>query len=189
MIDAERPRDPDEVDPPPVRADSREEVEEFFGAAPVCAGILAWGTYHVVLQEAETPVQAAEFCGDLPLFVSVAVTFSRGVYSLLEDESLEAQYVWASRYLLPPFNLGFGVYAAALLLNELRAGRNAAGGLVLLGWSVLPAAWTLFRFGRWCTNSFRGEGAVVDPHRGDGDFRSSRPGASGRETQPHEDKP
>ena len=88
------------------------------------------------------------FVGGVLVTVSAALNTAYWGYRLTGSEALAAEYGGAIRYVLRPFNVLFGLYAAALLLAELRAGRNPAGGFALTLWAVGPAVISLSRLGR-----------------------------------------
>ena len=117
------------------------------GLATVGATFGAVVLYCWVLAALQVDAGGAEVLGGALVLFSTALNVGRWGYRLTGDEALEKEYAGAAGF-VTLFNVLFGAYAVSVLLVELRAGRDPAGGFVLTAWSGGPAVVSLFRFGR-----------------------------------------
>ncbi|QDT15671.1 hypothetical protein [Alienimonas californiensis] len=101
-------------------------LENFIGILAVfCAGAAVIG-YVAALRALGAQFGPANFVGGALVTISAAVNVAYWGYRLTGSTALAADYERGLKYLLAPFNVSFGLYAAVVLAAELRAGRNPA---------------------------------------------------------------
>ncbi len=132
----------------PAAADAVGCVQNLIGLLAVLSAGAAVIGYVSALRALGVPFGPGNFVGGALVTVSAAVNVAYWGYKLTGSDTLAAEYERGLKYLLAPFNLAFGLYAATVLVVELRAGRNPGGGFVLTIWSVGPACVGLSKLGR-----------------------------------------
>ncbi|MFH5804693.1 hypothetical protein [Alienimonas sp. DA493] len=123
-------------------------LENAIGLLAVVAAGAAVGGYVWVLRALGAQFGPANFVGGALVTVSAAVNVAYWGYRWAGSTALAADYERGLKYLLAPFNVAFGLYAAVVLAVALQAGRNPAGGFVLTLWSIGPAFFGLTRLAR-----------------------------------------